>query len=390
MRLSRHATRKLGYWLGCVGMYWASGTWAHAQSPAISSFSPLAVRPGATTTVKVRGSNLAQATQLWLSSGAQTQVVPPATNAGEVSFNVTLSSEAPLGLCGARLATPKGLSGMKLLLVDDLPTVVQVRGNHTVQTAQSVPFPAAIDGYIASLTRDYYRFTVAPGKRVSIEVLAQRLGSPLDAMFRILDKKGRELTYADDTPGIGSDPQLSYVFRDGGEYLLEVRDVRYQGSEQAVYRLRIGDFPCVTAAFPMGIKRGIGSSVSFVGINGTDAVPVAANLTAQDMTGWLSVAARVPGGQSSGFATVSVGNRDELLEAEPNDGPKEATRVPLGANLNGRFQKMGDVDRFVFSAKAGQHFVFTGVTRSQGSPSERMERNSLPPKITDPSKESSM
>lgn len=365
MRLSRDAVRWL---IGCLGL--VVGADALAQAPAITSFSPVAIRPGATTTVKIRGSHLAGATQLWVSSGAQTQVVPPTTNAGEVTYHVTLPSEAPLGLCGARVTTPQGVSGMKLLVVDDLPTVVQVRGNHTAQAAQAVPLPVAIDGYIASLTRDYYRFTVSPGQRVSIEVLAQRLGSPLDAMFRILDKKGRELTYADDTPGAGSDPQLSYVFKDGGEYLLEIRDVRYQGSEQAVYRLRIGDFPCVTAAYPMGIKRGIGSSISFVGINGTDAVPVAANLTAQDMTGWLSVAAKLPGGQSSGFATVSVSNRDEVLEAEPNDGPKEATRVPLGANLNGRFQKSNDTDRFVFTAKANQHFVFTGVTRSQGSPSD--------------------
>ena len=358
-------------WFGrTVVLFLAVAGSAAGQVPVVTSFSPQAVRPGETTTVKVRGSNLAGATQLWLSGGGQAQVVAPATNANEVSFKVTLSPEASVGMSGARVATPRGVSGMRLLVVDDLPTVVQAGGNHTPATAQAVSLPVGIDGHITALKSDYYRFAVAAGQRVSIEVLAQRLGSPIDTVFKIYNKKGHELAYAEDTPGIGADPQMSYTFKEGGEYLLEVHDMQNRGSDQSVYRLRIGDFPCVTAAYPMGVKRGVGSSVAFVGINGLDAVPVAANLTEQDQTNWLWVAAKVPGGHSSGFATVSVGNRDEVLEAEPNDAPKEATRVPLGANLNGRFQRKGDVDRFVFTAKANQHYLFNGVTRSQGSPSD--------------------
>jgi hypothetical protein len=66
--------------------------------------------------------------------------------------------------------------------------------------------------------------------------------------------------------------------------------------------------------------------------------------------------------------TLAVSNSDELVETEPNDSRDKATRVPLGANLNGRFDKAGDVDHFVVAAKKGQKFTFTGITRRVGSP----------------------
>ena len=67
---------------------------------------------------------------------------------------------------------------------------------------------------------------------------------------------------------------------------------------------------------------------------------------------------------------LSVGSNDEILEVEPNNEAAQATRVTLGANLNGRFDQPGDVDRYVFTAKAAQRFTFTGITCSQGSPSD--------------------
>lgn len=360
--------RCLGSLAALAVSYCGSGV-LFAQVPTIHQFVPQAIRPGASAVVKIRGANLAAASQLWISGGVEAKPTLPASSA-EATFQVTVPAHTPVGLCAARLATSKGVSGTRLILVDDLPTIAQVRGNHSPQTAQAISFPAAVDGYIASLSRDYYRITVASGQRVSFEVLGQRLGSPLDAMLRILDKRGQEITYAEDTPGIGADPQLSYTFRDGGEYLVEVRDIRYQGSEQAVYRLRIGDFPCISSAYPLGVKRGVGASVSFVGINGAEAESVAVNLTSQETANWLNIGGKIPGGRSSGFAILSVGNADEVLEAEPNDTNSQATRVPLGANINGRFQKAHDFDRYVFTAKAGRRYTFSGITRSQGSPSD--------------------
>jgi hypothetical protein len=52
-----------------------------------------------------------------------------------------------------------------------------------------------------------------------------------------------------------------------------------------------------------------------------------------------------------------VGNRAEVLEAEPNDAPGTAQEVALDAVVNGRIEKPGDIDCFKFKAKAGQRVV---------------------------------
>ena len=52
-----------------------------------------------------------------------------------------------------------------------------------------------------------------------------------------------------------------------------------------------------------------------------------------------------------------VSNRAELLEIEPNDSSDMAHTVPLDVVINGRMEKGGDQDHFVFEAKRDQRVV---------------------------------
>jgi hypothetical protein len=88
----------------------------------------------------------------------------------------------------------------------------------------------------------------------------------------------------------------------------------------------------------------------------------------------MNVAAKYPGGLSSAFATVFVSDAAEAVEVEPNDTADKASRVELGAQLNGRLDKAADVDRFIFTAKKDQNFTFTAVTRSAHAPSDLVMR----------------
>ena len=74
-------------------------------------------------------------------------------------------------------------------------------------------------------------------------------------------KTKRELIdlYADDTPGLQSDCRLTHTFKDAGEVLVEVRDTTYRGGADFFYRLRIGEFPGATTAFPLAVQRGVES-----------------------------------------------------------------------------------------------------------------------------------
>jgi hypothetical protein len=88
-------------------------------------------------------------------------------------------------------------------MVDDLPSALDNSSNKTIATAQELALPSAVDGACEAESFDYYKFQGVAGQRVTAEVVARRLGYPLDPVLRLLDASGRELAYSDDAPGIG-------------------------------------------------------------------------------------------------------------------------------------------------------------------------------------------
>jgi hypothetical protein len=343
-----------------------------AQAPSVTLTTPLALKPGQANDLKLQGAGLVGPTQLWTSFPAEaalaSDVDKNGTNANECVYRVTVPADVPVGIYGVRVATASGSSPLRLVVIDDLPSVAQAGGNHVFANAQTLTLPTAVDGQVGNLSQHYFKFTVAAGQLVSFDVLARRIGSALDPMIRLLDANGRELAYSDDVPGLQGDCRLCYQFKDAGEYRLEVRDIRYQGGGTHFFRLRIGDFPCVTVPYPLAVKKGAPATVNFAGIHLDGVQPAAVNFPADAPNEWACVAAKRANGVSSGFAQIAISSRDEILETEPNDDRTMATRVDLAHGINGRFEKPGDVDHFVFTAKKGQAFTFTGITRRQGSP----------------------
>jgi hypothetical protein len=341
-------------------------------APALTTTSPQAVAPGGQTDVKVRGSGLVGATQLWNGfSGTATlspDVKDNGKNAAETTWRLTVPAEAPVGVHGLRVAGPDGASSLKLIMVDDLPSVAQTAGNTVIEKAQELAQPIAVDGAVANLSRNYYRIKVAAGQKLSIEVVARRLGSALDPLVRLLDSKGRELTYSDDEPGLRGDARLHHTFAAAGDYVIEVRDISYKGGAGHFYRLRVGDFPSLSSPYPMGVTRGSAGKVTFVGPDAEGVGEVEVRAPSEANANWVNVSARRPNGKSSGFAMLRIEDGPVAVEAEPNNEIAKATRVELGHSMNGRLDVAGDVDHFVFPAKKGQKFRFIAVTRRQGVP----------------------
>ncbi|MFN0199538.1 MAG: hypothetical protein ACKVT0_22530 [Planctomycetaceae bacterium] len=342
--------------------------------PSIGSITPQAAAPGSTVDVIIRGGNLAAPTELWTSFPATIALSPDVanngTNAAEVVYRLTLPPEAPVGVHAMRIATAGGISALKLFIIDDLPSVASVANNTAATAAQTLTIPCAVDGTIGGLTGQYFKFTVAAGQQVAFEVLGKRFGSALDPMLRLLDANGREILYNDDAIGLHGDSRFTYTFANAGDYMVEVRDIRFQGGGNFQYRLRIGDFPAVNVPVPLGIKRGTTGTVLFAGEHIENVGPVMLNVPDDPLMTALNVGAKRQGGVSSGFATINVCSENDTLEAEPNNAPEQSNRVELGAHLNGRFETPGDVDRFIFTAKKDQQFVFAGETRRFGSPTD--------------------
>lgn len=346
---------------------------AFAQAPSIGNISPRAVLPGQTTTLKIAGGNLTGTTQVWTSFPAQPALTPNVANnnanAAEVSYDLNVPAEAAVGLHGLRIANRNGVSNLYFVFVDDLKSVVQVKPNDKPETAQVVSIPCAVDGQVDNLARNYYKFTAAAGQKISIEVWARRLGTPLDPIIRLLDPAGKQVELSDDAVGLFGDSRITATCPVAGDYLVELRDIRYQGGDPFKYRLRIGDFPAVTVPFPLSVPRGVSTPIAFAGKEIAALIPPNVQPAAPSLA-WLTVGAKYPEGQSSGLAILGVSDGAEYIEQEPNNDAEHANAVELTQSLNGRFEQPGDVDRFTFTAAQGQAMVFSAITRQQGSPAD--------------------
>ncbi|MDB5318641.1 MAG: putative subtilase-type serine protease precursor [Phycisphaerales bacterium] len=290
----------------------------------------------------------------------------PAKDADVARLRLTVSPAAPVGIGALRFMTATGVSSLRLFFIDDIPTTARADNNTTPKNAQPLTLPAAIETDAQPLANHYYRFAARKGQRVAFEVIAQRLNSRADPIVRLLDSSGQELAYCDDTPGLGADLRFAHTFAAAGEYLLELRDANYEGGSEYRYRLRVGDFPAVTVAFPLAGKRGSQTTFTFEGPGGDrfDSQSVMLNPSAARQT----VPLKLPGGRASGFVSVHADSNEDFVATKPHHSQATAARVTLPVNISGRITEPGARDFYRLSAKKGDHLSLRARTRSLGSP----------------------
>jgi len=114
-------------------------------------------------------------------------------------------------------------SGGQLLLVANNPIRLDNEKNGTADTAQAVDVPADIAGRIAKKAdRHWYSFAAKKGEVWTLEVFAERIGSPVDAYFVLTDDKGKVITEQDDGPDTLSPNQLYTKGNDPARYKFTV------------------------------------------------------------------------------------------------------------------------------------------------------------------------
>ncbi len=345
------------------------------QAPVLKSAFPLGMQRGTTLDLTLTGSNLAEPTGVWTSFPAKTTIPSDGNNGkdnGKLVVRLEVPKDAPIGFHAIRLATRRGMSNLRLFCIDDLPQVLESATNHTPETAQAVPLPSVVVGKADAETSDYFKFHATAGQRLSFEILGRRLGSQFDPQLQLLDSAGRELKggYSNDSPGLQTDARLTYTFKTVGDYLVAVRDVRYQGGEDFHYRLRIGDFPCATTTLPLAAKRGGKVSVRFAGPNVESVAPVEVTTPNDPTVESLSVAPRGANGLFGWPVKLTLSDLAEALEQEPNEDKTKANRIAVPGAITARFEQKGDSDTFVFTLKKGVKYILDTEGANFGSPTE--------------------
>lgn len=353
-----------------------------AQVPTLQRTTPLGIPAGVTTTLRLSGAGLTDIREIWTTFPTVTPVevvaADPKAKADptRAALRVHPTADAVPGIYALRIAAAGGVSNLRLLLIDDLPTVAEASTNVDPRTPQKLQPPIAVDGTCTGESTDYFEFHAAAGERLSFEVVAKRIASPLDPLLRLLDAKGNVLAEADDDFVVGADARLTYQFAAAGDYRLELRDIRYGGGAGHIYRLRVGDFPLVATPFPAAAAKGAKTEFEM-----TPLAPLGAAKSAKLDVSAVSVpkdyadavmplVAQYRKGQGSGFSSVLVSDKAERIEAEPNDAPKQATPLAVDGAMNGRFDRPRDRDYFKLSGKKGDKLRIAGRTRSLGSPTD--------------------
>ena len=342
------------------------------QPPVVETTSsdPWAVAPGGTTEITFFNAPAGEPVGLWTSFPAAVRFV--GADGGKVRCQIDVPADVPVGIAAVRLFTTGGASSLQLMMIDDLPSVRGAADNTAAKSAQTVSAPVGIDGACEAVSSDYFAFTASRGQRISIEAVAQRIGSKMDPMLRLLDSAGRELAYCDDGPGAGSDPRISHRFEADGQYLIEIRDANHEGGADYRYRLRVGDFPQAIAPVPLGAARGSNAHLSIDTLDGDSIGPITVTIPAQGVRRSIGVKHR--SGQSSGFVSLICDDTDEVPASGTNTAATSAVPLAVGSATSGRFDKAGVRRFYALSLRKSQRVVIRARTRSLGSPCDALIR----------------
>jgi hypothetical protein len=327
---------------------------------------------GTALDLTLTGTNLTEPTGVFTSFPAKVTIPTEDKNGqdnAKLRIHLEVPADAPIGYHTIRLATTRGISNLRLFCIDDLPQLPEVTNNRDKTTPQALAIPCVVPGKLDAEKSNWFLINVKAGQRLSFDVLGRRLGGPIDPQLSIYDAKTqREIAHDNDAPGCQTDPRLSYVFKQAGAYLIEIKDVLNRGGADYFFRLRAGDFPLATATVPLAIERGKKASLAFAGpaVEGVGAVTVEAPAAFHVST--LYVVPKGPAGLSGWPVPVLVSDLPEQVEQEPNHEPAKANRIPVPGGMTGRFLKSDETDYYVFAAKKGQKLLIEAQTLELGSP----------------------
>ncbi|HEV3384246.1 MAG TPA: hypothetical protein VG097_05490 [Gemmata sp.] len=345
----------------------------------VESVSPPVLERGKTARITFIGRDLGMGLDVWnsLPKGSIT-AKPIESHADRLVIDLTASSDAPVGVCGLRIATRDGLTNAVLFHIEDLP----VRGNIASEKPVSLTLPACVWGTFRTGTRDVYTITVAAGEKVSFEAVSNRLGKDADPLITIRDATGRFVTERDNDQGLYFDFRFEYTFEKAGVYTVEIRDARFKASEHHHYILRMGKFPeervstaptlspyqPLPGVFFENRKRPSDNGSSWVPVPFSTEGPfqIAREFDERRDIGFSQA---VSGQMQLGFLLAPTRVNPFLpLERLATIGRFQATPVSVPGTLCGVLRKPGQRQAFSFTLDKGQRIFVRAETKVLNSP----------------------
>ncbi len=260
----------------------------------------------------------------------------------EWESEVAVAADAEPGVRLWRASGGWGGTRPRPFVVGDLPEFIETEPNSRPDRAERVTLPVVVNGQIAGeRDEDYFVLAAAAGDVVACDIMAARIGSPLDPVITVTDAAGARLPVQE--VRVGADPVVAFRAPVAGDYRVHVANLGYPGGPAYVYRATLTAAPYAPFAFPSAARAGEARDVDLYALTGTD--------------GFRVVRERVvfperPGPfRFRGITPLFAGLGPEL--AHPGG---RATPLPLTlpAAVSGRFTTPDAEDWYSFTAKKGE------------------------------------
>jgi hypothetical protein len=311
--------------------------------------------------------------EIYLKRSADPKRQPNDQLAEELSLKITVDKDAKPGKRELRLLNDSAMSNPVWFQVGQFAESQETEPNDIRPDSLAIrELPIVVNGQILPGDVDRFSFAAKTGQRLVIEAgardvipyLADAVPGWFQAVLKLTDSEGNEVSYADSFH-YRQDPVICFEVPQEGRYSVQIHDSLYRGREDFVYRLTLGELPFVTSIFPLGAKCDSQATLELKGWNLTTTSVDVQTLSRRRYRPihWCEVPQG--DGQSVRFP-LQIDRLPEVFDQEPNNAIAKAQETSLRTNINGRIDQPGDQD--VFFIKGRGRLVAEVHARRHGSP----------------------
>jgi len=264
---------------------------------------------------------------------------------------VTIAKDAAIGMRLWRCWTSQGATRPLRFVVGELPEVMENEMDGR-PIPQPVTLPITVNGRIFPREDiDIWTFAAKAGETITCDAVVKRFGSPLHAVLAVHDPDGDPVQ----TQKIirSGDPIHWFKALKTGRYQVSIRDAKFWGLQNHIYRLTLRRGPHILFNYPLGGQRGTTIQAEFTG----PALPHHAATVSLNAKSDRQIFTLKALGQS----TFLVGNHPEYLE------PTKTT-VAVPVVVNGRIVEPGEIDTWQIQLEEKQKITIDLAAAQLGSP----------------------
>jgi hypothetical protein len=345
---------------------------APTAGPTLDHIFPVAAQVGTTTPITAVGKFAPWPVKVW--TDAPGIIFRPEEKTGK--FSVEVTPEVSVGPHLIRLFNENGASAPRFLIVTANQEAMETEPNDDFAKAPPIDvLPATVNGRLGkSGDVDSFAVKLEAGQTLIASLDAFVLGSPVDAVLRLVDSSGLEMALNHDN-GRNLDPFLAWTAKAAGTYVIQVfgfaypatADVKFTGSDTCVYRLHVSRGPQVRYTLPLGLQRTASMKLRAFGWN---LGAVSGSELDVDGLSYSADASQVVwrSPKFENALTLPLGDGPELVEPGLGVGIKDLPALTAPFAVSACIGKSGEEDRFRFSASKDEKLLLEIQSASLGFP----------------------